>query len=117
MANESSALREPVPPPARVIAACFATCAFSVAIGSGIFAGNPASTVLMRAVVALCGAYLLGLIGGEIMAFAIRDHLRCYFREHPIPNSDVSVDDLVGELRVDKLSEPKPNMTDIAPEQ
>lgn len=116
MSNESSALREPVPPPARVIAACFAMCAFSVAIVTGIFSGNPATTVLTRAVIALFGAYPLGLIGGEILAFAIRDHLRRYFRENPIPNSEVSVDDLVSELRVDKLSESKPNMTDIGDE-
>ncbi len=114
MKNESSELREPVPPPARVIAACFAACAFSIAIVAGIFAANPTTTILARALVSLFGAYLLGLLGGELLAFAIRDHLRQYFAENPIPNSEQSVNDLVCELRVDKLPKPKPNMADSA---
>jgi len=100
-----------------VIAACFAMCAFSIAIVTGIFAENPVSTVLTRALVSLFGAYLLGRLGGEILAFVIRDHLRQYFAESPIPNSEVSVDDLVGELRVDKLPKSKPNITNTAAEQ
>lgn len=117
MASQSNELREPVPPPARVIAACFAMCAFSVAVVTGIFTGNPATTVLSRALVALFGAYFLGLLGGEILAFAIRDHLREYFAENPIPNSEVSVDDLVGELRVDNLPKQKPIIADSTAEQ
>lgn len=110
MSDQASQIREPVPPPARVIAGCFAMSAFSIAVISGIFAGNPATTVLSKALICLFGAYLLGLIAGEILAFAIRDHLRQYVAEHPIPNSDISLDDMVGELRVDKLSESKPNI-------
>ncbi len=110
MSDQASQIREPVPPPARVIAGCFAMSAFSIAIISGIFAGNSATMVLSRALVCLFGAYLLGLLAGEILAFAIRDHLRRYLAEHPVPDSDIPLDEIVGELRVDKLSESKPNI-------
>ncbi len=110
MADQSSQLREPVPPPARVIAGCFGMCAFSIAIICGIFAANPPSVVLSRALIALFDAYLMGLVAGEILSFAIRDHLRQYIADHPIPNSDISLDDIVGELRVDKSTESKPNI-------
>ena len=112
MPQDQSQIREPVPPPARVIAGCFAMSAFAIAVVTGLFAQNPPATVLTRALVSLFGAYVVGLIAGEILAFAIRDYLRLYLAENPIPDSDVSLDDLIGELRVDKLSESKPNIED-----
>lgn len=114
MAEDAKQLREPPPPPARVIAGCFAMCAFAVAVICGVFADNAVSVILSRAIVSLFGGFVLGLIAGELLAFTIRDHLRHYVLEHPIPDSDVSLDDLIGELRVDKLSESKPNITDKA---
>ena len=117
MAEDTNALREPVPPPARVIAACFGMSAFAVALITGIFAGNPSGTVLERGLVCLFLGYVLGLIAGEMLAFAIRDYLRQHIAENPIPNSEVSLDDLVGELRVDNLSKSKPNIPELTPEQ
>lgn len=109
MTDSRSDLREPVPPPAKVIAGCFASCAFAVAILTGLAVGNQTSEVLMRAIVCLFGGYVLGLIAGEVFSFAIREHLREYIAAHPIPNSDVSLDDLVGVLNVDRNTESKPN--------
>lgn len=117
MADQQKELREPVPPPARVIAACFATCAFAVAIITGLAVGNGSSEILSRAIISLFGGYLLGLIAGEVLSFAIRDHIREYVAAHPIPDSDVALDDLVGALRVDKSTKSKPNMAVEAREE
>ncbi len=114
MTDPSSDLREPVPPPAKVIAGCFASCAFAVAILAGLAVGNDPPEILTRAIVCLFGGYVLGLIAGEVFSFAIREHLREYIAEHPVPNSDVSLDELVGALRVDKNAESKPNTPTIA---
>ena len=52
--------------PGGVIAACFALSAFLVAITSGLTAGNPAVTVLVRACVAMILCYPAGLIVGML---------------------------------------------------
>lgn len=115
MVQEQPNVQEPTPPPAKVIAGCFASCAFSVSLITGIAVGNDAPVVLSRAIVSLFGAFLAGLIAGEILSFVIRNHLREYFVSHPVPDSDVSLDDLVGALRVDNLPDLTPNIPAESP--
>jgi hypothetical protein len=50
----------------KVIAATFGLTAFAVGIVAGLLAGNPPETILMRALLALVGGQIFGLIVGSI---------------------------------------------------
>jgi hypothetical protein len=58
--------------PRQVIAACFSLCTFTVAVGAGLLAANEATTILIRAVLALLAAYPVGFIVGSICERATR---------------------------------------------
>lgn len=109
MVQEQPQVQEPTPPPAKVIAGCFASCAFSVSVITGVAVGNEPAVVLSRAILCLFGAFLAGLLAGEILSFVIRTHLLEYFTSNPVPDSDVSLDDLVSALRVDNSPDLIPN--------
>jgi hypothetical protein len=58
--------------------------AFSVAIIAGLFAGNPADTILLRSLVAMVGGQVLGLIVGMICERVVTDAVGAYEKSHPI---------------------------------
>ena len=64
--------------PSNVIAACFALAAFTVAVVAGMAGGNSASSVLVRALIAMIGCYPVGLIIGLICARVMADHIQTH---------------------------------------
>lgn len=63
------------PLPAAPIAACFALSGFAVAIIAGLSADRAASSVLMGAMFALGGCYVVGLAVAHAAAVALRERL------------------------------------------
>lgn len=61
--------------PPHVIAGCFALAAFAVAVVAGVASGNPASVVLMRALLAMTLCYPLGLVIGALCHRVVQQHL------------------------------------------
>ena len=66
--------------PSRMIAAIFALAAFVVAVIAGLAAGNPASRVLMVAIMGLIVCYALGSVAGAIGEWVVSEHVRAALR-------------------------------------
>jgi|GEM_PF-3181532 len=67
---------------AAVIAASIGFCAFALAIAQGVHAGNDASVVLWRALVAMFACQLLGMLIGKAAEAAIGEYLGTYRAAH-----------------------------------
>ena len=67
---------------AAVIAASIGFCAFALAVAQGVHAGNDASVVLWRALVAMFTCQLLGMLIGKAAETAIGEHLESYRAAH-----------------------------------
>lgn len=76
----------------RIVAACFALAAFALALLSGLFAGNPTSTVLTNALFWLTACYILGLVIARIANTAVTERLAAYRDERPIPTPDATTE-------------------------
>lgn len=77
--------------PSRVIAACFALGGFAAAVIVGAVAGNPAETVLVRALLVMAVCWLIGHLVSYLASRAIAEHLETYRQEHPIPEETDAV--------------------------
>lgn len=60
---------------ARLCGACCGLLIFSAMIVGGLASGNPATRIMIRAMVGLGGGYLLGVLVGWIGAFIVNDQL------------------------------------------
>ncbi len=60
----------------KAVAGCFAMAAFTVAVVAGLAGGNPAISILVRALVAMIVCYPLGLLVGLVCRQVIQQHLR-----------------------------------------
>lgn len=69
----------------RIVAACFAFAAFALAVLSGLFAGNPAYSVIGNALFWLIACYVIGLVIARIANIAVTERLAQYREERPIP--------------------------------
>jgi hypothetical protein len=58
------------------LSAQVALLAFAAAIAAGVYAGNAATTVLTRAIVAMFVAYVIGRISSSAVKLVLRDHLQ-----------------------------------------
>jgi hypothetical protein len=63
------------PATGRVIASCFALAAFAIALFAGLFGGNDAAQILLRAVTAMIVCYPVGVIVGMICDGVIHSHV------------------------------------------
>lgn len=70
---------------ANTIAGCFALAAFTVATLSGLAAGNPASSVLSRALIAMVVCYPIGIVVGLIAHRLVAEHVAAHLAEHSDP--------------------------------
>ncbi len=70
--------------PSSAIAGCFSLSAFAVAVVAGMFAQNPASSILIRALIAMIVCYPLGLIIGLICQRLMNDHIDAHQKEASI---------------------------------
>ena len=85
--------------PGRTVAGCLALAAFTIGLAVGWYAGNPAEVVIGRAIVSMFVCLFLGLFAGWLMESAVRHELSEHARAHPIPDSSVSVEDLIEQKR------------------
>ncbi len=71
--------------PSRIIATALALGAFSVAVLSGIAAGNPADVTLGRALVAMFACQIVGFLVGLAAEHLILEHVSVHRETHPLP--------------------------------
>lgn len=71
--------------PTKIISACFALCAFIVAVIAGLAADNPADTILLRAIVGMFIAQIVGFLVGAAAERTITDSVRQYQANNPVP--------------------------------
>ncbi len=62
----------------KAIAGCFALAAFTVAVLAGLAGGNTASSILLRALVAMVACYPLGLVIGVVCQHVIEQHVKTH---------------------------------------
>jgi hypothetical protein len=86
----------------RIISAVTALGAFCVALLAGLGAGNPATTVITHALVAMMVCQVMGLAAGEILAWVRRLHLEEHARRNPVPDVRLTPNAGAGEQNVDK---------------
>ena len=67
------------------IAGIFALAAFAVALVAGTSGGNPAVSVLMRALIAMLLCYPVGYAVGLIAHRVIQEQIEAYVEAHPVP--------------------------------
>ena len=60
--------------------------AFTVAILSGLHAGQPADAILWRAILSIMICYPAGLVIGLVGRAAVTDHVQEYQAAHPAPD-------------------------------
>lgn len=85
--------------PAKVIATCVALVSFAGAIVVGLAAGNSAAVILMRALLVMLVAWVVGRIIGGIAQQHVQATITAYKDAHPIPRevSEVEVELLDGD--------------------
>ena len=71
----------------KLIATAFALCGFTVAVVSGLAAGNSAQRVLTTALVSMILCQIAGLIVGIVGERTVIDYIHTYKRDHPIPGA------------------------------
>lgn len=75
--------------PSSAIAGCFSLSAFAVAVVAGLYAQNPVSSILIRALIAMIACYPVGLIIGLICQRLMFEHIDAHQKAASItmPNS------------------------------
>lgn len=88
MSNAGRTEKEPgaVEQSAQVIAASLALTAYAIALVSGIASGNPGSIVMVKGLLVLVGAYIVGLGVGACAEQVVREHLDDHRRTNPVPD-------------------------------
>lgn len=61
--------------PAKVIAACLGCAGFAIAIVAGVYANNPADSILIAAIVSLIACQTVGLLVGMAGETVVRERL------------------------------------------
>jgi hypothetical protein len=74
--------------PSGVIATCFALVCFAAALLVGLFAGNPALTILWRSLLVMLGAWVVGRVVGAVVQSALDEHLKNYRDANPLPGGE-----------------------------
>jgi hypothetical protein len=70
---------------ARVVSAAFALSGFSVALVSGVAAGNRPDLILLRALLALVCCQLVGMIAGSLLGRLVAEQEARYREQNPVP--------------------------------
>ena len=69
-----------------VVAGCFAMAGFAVAVIAGLTSGNPTTSILIRALIAMVACYPVGLLIGVICQQVVKDHLDEPARANLVPD-------------------------------
>jgi hypothetical protein len=84
---------------ATTIAGAFALTAFAVAVLAGLGSGNPAPSVLVRALIAMLVCYPIGLVLGTIAQRLVQDEIERHRDSNPeTTGGDEEPDD--GEIEI-----------------
>lgn len=70
--------------PTRLIASSFALIAFATAVLAGLVAEHAATTVLVRALLAMIVCYFVGLAVAAVALRAVQEHIDRYKQAHPL---------------------------------
>lgn len=73
--------------PGKVVAGSFGLSAFAVAVIAGLGAGNTASDVLIRALVAMVVCYFIGTLLGGVGERTVSEHVRQYIEGRVVPDA------------------------------
>ncbi len=87
---------------AHLISSIVALTAFVIALATGFAVGNPADTILVRAVMCMIGARIGGFLIGLVCERVLSEHLESYRATRPIPQVDIT----------GKRQAPEPGKTD-----
>jgi hypothetical protein len=68
-----------------IIATIFSLSGFALAAVSGLIAGNPATDVVFRSIIAMIACRLVGIGAAACVNHVIEEHLRNYVDSRPIP--------------------------------
>lgn len=79
--------------PSKVIASAFALTAFVAALLVGFAAGNPAATILWRAVVVLIVCRIVGGLVGRVAQRTVDEYIERYKQDNPIP-PDAAIEEM-----------------------
>lgn len=90
-----------------MIAACFALVAFAAAVVVGLAAGNPAGTILWRALVAMLVCWVAGALVGYLAQRAVQVQVESYKTRNPIPPDE-------GEEVIESLDPANPSDTEAS---
>ncbi len=71
--------------PSKVIATSLGLAGFSVAVLSGMFAGNPAAGVVWNGILAMIACHTVGILVGAAGEWIAEQQIERYKAEHPIP--------------------------------
>lgn len=82
----------------RIVAGVLGLGAFTIALIAGLAAENELEIILGRAIASMFGCFAMGLIVGYLCEFAVSRELAAYRAARPIPNSELSVDELMSGL-------------------
>ena len=67
------------------VAGCFGLAAFAVAVVAGLGGGNTATSILLRALIAMIVCYPIGLVIGMVCQHVVEQHVRQRAEEAPAP--------------------------------
>ena len=70
---------------------------FAAASVVGVAVGNSSTTILVRAVIVMVLAWVVGRVIGGIAQKTIEDHLETYKRNHPISESSAAAPAIEGD--------------------
>jgi len=93
--------------PAKIIATCFALVAFAAAVAVGLAAGNPTSTILGRALLAMFVCWVVGRIVGGVAIRTVQNDIDTYKASHPIPTEPIEQGDQPDATQNQDTFEPK----------
>ena len=79
---------------ATTIAGSFALAAFTIAVVVGLASGNPASSILLRAIIAMLVCYPVGLAVGLIAQRVVKEHIKAHQEANPAPDSSAILPDV-----------------------
>lgn len=80
-----------------LISASFSLCGFAAALISGAAAGGDSNEVITKGIFAMVGCYVVGAIAARVGLVAVREHMRDYRAQNPVPhvitNADLEAED------------------------
>ncbi|MHC4415045.1 MAG: hypothetical protein ACYS0G_07165 [Planctomycetota bacterium] len=88
-----------------VIAGCFALAAFAVAVLAGLAGGNPATSILGRALLAMIVCYPVGLMIGMVCQRVLEEHFKVNSSASAVPDQEAGAEASATEQSAESAEE------------